>query len=250
MPHRNARRFVVKIRTLVIAALALALSACSALAAGTWDFVRGNGTVRLESREVAAFTGIANQGSGLVRFSQGPSRQVTVESDANILPYVETEVRNGVLVLRTRPGISINPTRLVFRITAPELRTIEVQGSGDVRVETTLEADRLEIEIEGSGSVGCEIDVSTVAAGIDGSGSITLRGVARLAELVINGSGSIEAGNLSSVDARVVIRGSGGVTIEATRTLDVEISGSGDVRYRGGATVTVRDSGSGTVREY
>jgi hypothetical protein len=240
----------VRIRTLVIAALALTLSACSAPAAGTWDIVRGNGTVRLESREVAAFTGIANQGSGLVRFSQGPTRQVTVESDANILPYLETEVRDGVLVLRTRPGLSINPTRLVFRITAPELRTIEIQGSGDFRLETPLAADRLEIEIEGSGSAGCEIDVGTVVAGIDGSGSITLRGAARLAEFTINGSGSIEAGNLSSVDARAVIQGSGSVTLEATRTLDVEISGSGDVRYRGGAKVTVRDAGSGTVREY
>jgi hypothetical protein len=240
----------VRIRTLVIVVLAFALSACSALAFGTWDIVRGNGTVRLESRDVASFNGITNQGSGLVRFSQGPTRQVTVESDTNILPYLETEVRNGVLVLRTRPGISINPTRLVFRITAPELQTIGIQGSGDFSMETPLDADRLEIEIEGSGSVGGEIDVDTLAASIDGSGGISLRGVARLAEFGINGSGNIEAGNLSSVDARVVIRGSGDVTLEATGTLAVEISGSGDVRYRGGATVTVRDSGSGTVRGY
>ncbi|OHD69698.1 MAG: hypothetical protein A2177_00525 [Spirochaetes bacterium RBG_13_68_11] len=240
----------MRIRTLLFAVLAFALSACSALAFGTWDTVRGNGTVRLESRAVASFNGITNQGSGLVRFSQGPTRQVTVEADTNILPYLETEVRNGVLVLRTRPGISINPTRLVFRITAPDLHIVGIQGSGDFRMETPLDADRLEIEIEGSGSVGGEIDVDAVAAGIDGSGGISLRGVARLAEYDINGSGDIEAGDLSSVDARVIIRGSGDVTLEATGTLDVEISGSGDVRYRGGAKVTVRDSGSGTVREY
>jgi hypothetical protein len=240
----------VRTRTLVIAALALALSACSALAFGTWDIVRGNGTVRLESRDVPTFTGIENQGSGLVRFSRGSTRQVTVEADTNILPYIETEVRNGVLVLRTRPGISINPTRLVFRITAPELRTIGIQGSGDFRMETPLETDRLEIEIEGSGSVEGEITADDLSVQIRGSGDVSLGGTAKNARFDIDGSGDIGAADLSSVDARVVIQGSGNVTLQATGTLDVEISGSGNVRYRGGARVTVRSSGSGTVREY
>ncbi|MCX7028842.1 MAG: DUF2807 domain-containing protein [Spirochaetes bacterium] len=240
----------MRIRTLVIAALALALSACSALAFGTWDNVRGNGTVRLESRDAPSFTGIENQGSGLVRFSQGSTRQVTVEADTNILPYIETEVQNGVLVLRTRPGISINPTRLVFRITVPELRTIGIQGSGDFRMETPLETDRLEIEIEGSGSIEGEIAADDISVEIRGSGDVSLGGTARLSQFDIDGSGDIEAADLSSVDARVVIQGSGSVTLQVTGSLDVEINGSGSVRYRGGAKVTVRSSGSGTVREY
>ena len=240
----------MRIRTLVIAALALALSACSALAFGTWDIVRGNGTVRLESRDVPPFTGIANQGSGLVRFSQGPSRQVTVEADTNILPYIETEVRDGVLILRTRPGTSVNPTRLVFRITAPDLGSVGIQGSGDFRMETPLDTDRLAVEIEGSGSVEGDIDVDAVEAIIEGSGGISLRGIAPAARFEIEGSGSIEAADLSSVDARVVIQGSGSVTLRATGTLDVDISGSGSVRHRGGAKVTVRDTGSGSVIEY
>jgi hypothetical protein len=250
MRFDSHRRLSVRIRTLVIATLALALSACSALAFGTWDVVRGNGTVRLESRDVPSFTGIENQGSGLVRFSQGSTRQVTVEADTNILPAIETEVRNGILVLRTRPGTSINPTRLVFRITAPDLHVVGIQGSGDFRMETPLDANRLEIEIEGSGSVEGEINVDAVAASIDGSGGVSLNGVTRAAQFEIDGSGDVEAADLSSIDARVVIRGSGSVTLQATGTLDVGISGSGSVHYRGGAKVTVRDSGSGRVIEY
>jgi hypothetical protein len=240
----------VKIRTLCLAALALTLSACSALAFGTWDIVRGNGTIRLESRDVASFSGVWNQGSGLVRFSQGASRQVTVEADANILPYIETEVRNGALILRTRPGISINPTRLVFRITTPELRTVSIAGSGDVRLETPLDADRVEIEIEGSGSVDGRIFVDDLSVEIRGSGSVSLDGAAEAARFEIAGSGDVEAADLACADAAVRIAGSGSVTLQASRTLDVEISGSGGVRYHGDAKVTVRDSGSGRVTEY
>jgi hypothetical protein len=240
----------VKIRMLVIAATGFALSACSALALGNLDIVRGNGTVRFESRDVPSFSGIENQGSGLVRFSQGATRQVTVETDANILPYVETEVRGGVLVLRTRPGMSINPTRLVFRVTTPELQTIGIKGSGDFRMDTALATDVLTILIEGSGSLDGAITADAVTADIRGSGDITLGGKARLAQFAIDGSGDITAADLSATDAQVVIRGSGSVTLQASGTLDVNISGSGDVRYQGGAKVTVRSSGSGTVKQY
>ncbi len=87
---------------------------------------------------MAAFTGIEVAGSGLVRFTVGAERQVTVETDANILPYIRTEVRGGVLVLSVEPGVSINPTRLVFRITAPDLRSVAIAGSGDVRLESPI----------------------------------------------------------------------------------------------------------------
>ncbi len=240
----------MKIRTLCLAALALTLSACSALAFGTWDIVRGNGTVRLESRDVPSFTGIENMGSGLVRISLGAVRQVTVEADTNILPYIETEVRNGVLALRTRPGISINPTRLVFRITVPDLSHVAIEGSGDVRLETPLDADRLAIEIEGSGSVDGRIFVDDLSVEIRGSGSVSLDGAAEAARFEIAGSGDVEAADLACADAAVRIAGSGSVTLQASRTLDVEISGSGGVRYHGDAKVTVRDSGSGRVTEY
>jgi len=240
----------MKTRTLVVATLAFALSACSALAFGSWDIVRGNGTVRLESRDVPPFTGIENQGSGLVRFSRGPTRQVTVESDANILPYLETGVRDGILVLRTRPGTSIAPTRLVYRVTAPDLRSVDIEGSGDVRLETPLATGRLAIEIEGSGSLNGEISVDVLAVRIGGSGDVALGGTAKDATLEIQGSGDIEAADLACADARVLISGSGSATLQAARTLEVRISGSGNVRYRGGAKVLVSDSGSGRVTEF
>ena len=240
----------MKIHSLAIAAIVLALSACSAFALGMGDNVHGNGKVRLEQRDVRAFTGIENRGSGFVRFSQGPTWQLTVEADTNILPYIETDVTDGILVLRTRQGVSVDPTRLVFRITAPELSSIGIKGSGDFRLETPVETDSLGIAINGSGRFEGSITVADLDVDINGSGGVTLEGSAKAARHAINGSGSIEAGDLSSANARVVINGSGSVSLSVTGTLDVDISGSGDVNYHGGAKATVRSSGSGTVKEY
>ncbi len=261
----------MKIRTLAIAGLAIALSASSALAEGSWDIVRGNGAVRLESREVTAFTGVENAGSGLVRFTVGAVRQVTVETDSNILPYLRTEVRGDTLVLSVEPGISIDPTRLVYRITAPDLRSVAIEGSGDFRVESPIAAARFDVSIAGSGDVRAEspiaadrFDVSIAGSGdvegeiiadevsveIRGSGSVSLAGTAASARLEIYGSGDIEAADLVVEDARAVIRGSGSVTLTVDGTLDADIAGSGDVRFHGDAKVTVRDAGSGDLVEY
>ncbi len=240
----------MKNRTLAIASLAIALSACSALAEGSWDIVRGNGTIRLESREVAAFTGIRNDGSGLVRFTTGAVLQVTVETDANILRYIRTEVRGDTLVLSMEPGVSINPTRLVYRITAPDLRSVAIAGSGDVRLESPIAADRFDVSIAGSGSVDGDVTADAVSVEIRGSGSVTLAGAAASGRFEIYGSGDIDVGNLAVEDAQAVIHGSGSVSLTASRSLDVDIAGSGDVRFRGDAKVTVRDAGSGNLVEY
>ena len=240
----------MRIRTPVIAAIGLALVACSALGCGMWEIVRGNGTILLESRDVASFTGIELEGSGLVRFSPGAKREVTVESDENILPYLETEVRNGILVLSTRPGTSINPTLLVYRITAPDLASVDIEGSGDFRFETPLETDRLAIAIDGSGSFDGEITVDDLDIRISGSGDAALAGSARNAQLEIDGSGDIEAADLACVDARVVIEGSGSAKLRASGVLDVVIRGSGNVFYRGDPKVLLSITGSGSVRRY
>lgn len=240
----------MKLQPIALAALVAALAACSAFAAGSWDVVRGNGVVRLESRDVEAFSAIEVAGSGLVRYTVGPVRQVTVETDANILPSVVTEVRGGTLVLSTERGISISPTRLVFRITAPDLRSITAAGSGDVQLESTVRTERFAVSIEGSGDVEGDVEADEVSVEIRGSGSVTLSGTAASGRFEIYGSGDIDAARLPVADARAVIRGSGSVTLEAARTLDVDIAGSGDVRFRGNAHVTVRDTGSGDVVEY
>lgn len=240
----------MKIRTLALVSLAIVLAACSALAEGSWEHVRGNGTVRLESREAAAFDGIENASSGLVRCTSGAVRQLTIEADANILPYIRTEVRGGILVLSVQAGVSILPSRLVFRITAPELRSVTVAGSGDIRLESPIAGDRLDVDIAGSGDIGGDIAVDEVSVAIRGSGSVKLAGSATSGRFEIYGSGDIEVAGLAVQDARALIRGSGSVTLTASRGLDVDIAGSGDVRFHGGAKLTVRDAGSGDLVEY
>ena len=191
--------------------------------------VRGSGVVQTEHRDATGFTEIRLSGSGQVDVRHGDADSVTVEAEDNILPLLETRVRDGRLTLGTKPNVSINPTRPIrYHVTVKRLTAIGVSGSGRFVVEG--------------------LDTSRLTADISGSGSATLSGRADALELTISGSGDYDASRLASKSATVTISGSGNATVNAAERVEANVSGSGSVRYLGNPSVDQQVSGSGSVR--
>jgi hypothetical protein len=245
---------MTKITLAAAAALILAATAASAL--GSRDESRGRPLVAMgsgrsatETRAVGGFRGVSLEGSGRVLLAIGPTLEVSVSGDDNLLPLVMTEVSGSTLRLGFVPGSAVRTVApLVFRITVPAIEDLAVRGSGDIEAQGTIRADRLALSIGGSGSIRAAADTGEISARIDGSGSIDMEGRTGSQQVRINGSGDYRARGLESAAARVEVHGSGNANLFVRRELTVEIAGSGDVTYRGGAAVTVRDSGSGSVR--
>jgi hypothetical protein len=213
-------------RSLIVAATlvtAFAVGGCDAA-----DATRGSGNVITESREVSGFDEIVVLGSGEVIVDVTGTGSLTVEADDNILPLLETEVRNGRLELAVDSNIS--PTVVPkYTITAAELKGVSVAGSGDVTA-TGVDVDVFEVDIAGSG------DVSPVGAAGDLSVSIA-------------GSGRYQGEGLVAGTGSVNVSGSGSVVVNVTDELDVDVTGSGTVEYIGSPTLTQSVSGSGEVNQ-
>jgi hypothetical protein len=220
------------LRALVILLLAAVvivtgmLSGCESVGGG--QSVRGSGTVATEKRDVSGFTDVRVHGSGDVTVDQTGTDSLSVEAEDNILPLLETTVRDGVLHLGTKPNVNLHTTRPIrYHVTVARLTGFGISGSGDVKARN-IDTDRL------SGS-------------ISGSGSATLAGRADAADLRISGSGSYDAANLQCKTVKVSISGSGDATVNATDRLEADVSGSGSVQFAGNPTVSKHISGSGTV---
>jgi hypothetical protein len=193
------------------------------------ETVRGSGVVTMETRDVKAFTEIALAGSGNVRVERGEKQTLTVEAEDNILPLLETTVKDGKLTLTTRSNVSIRTTKpIVYRITTKALEGVSLSGSGTIEA-TKVEAKSFAIAISGSGKVGAS-------------------GKAELAKMTISGSGSIDASDLPATTVTVVISGSGDAVVNATEELDAQIRGSGSIEYIGDPQVNQRVTGSGRIR--
>jgi hypothetical protein len=190
--------------------------------------VRGSGHLITQSRELAEFRRISNDGSVDLDISVGPEQSVAVVADDNIAPRVETQVRDGELFVSER-GSYWGLHSLKVKIVVPQLDALNLEGSGDAEVK---------------GVTGSSIDLST-----HGSGDITASGRVDKVSLSGYGSGDAYLEKLDADDAVVKLRGSGDAHVNASRTLDVEIFGSGDVHYRGSPRVNSTVKGSGDVTQ-
>jgi Putative auto-transporter adhesin, head GIN domain len=208
-------------------AVSLMIAACAAGCSSS-DQVIGSGVSRDETRAVEAFHAVRLDGAPSVEVTIGQQPSVIITTDDNILPMIDTAVRDRTLVIGSHDAYS---THLGVKITivTPSLDAFEVNGSGNVNIKG-LSGGTFRATIRGSGDLTADGSVDSISASIAGSGNLKLAGL-----------------KARSVD--VSIAGSGNATVNAEESVDASIAGSGDVRYAGNPSkVHGRVAGSGRLR--
>ena len=234
-----------------VALLCLALPAPASAVdwnVGIWKVVSGSCTLKSESRKLPAFAGIALSLPGEVEIQQGDSDSVSVETDDNLLPLIETVVDNGSLELRgASRRTSLKATKMKFIVTARNISSLEVSGSGDMRA-AALKTAKLKVSISGSGDIRIgALDAEALELSIAGSGDFEAAGHATWVRASIAGSGDIMTGKLEAKEVKVSIAGSGDASVWATETLSASVAGSGDLLYYGDPKLKRSIVGAGSV---
>lgn len=210
----------------------------------------GRGPVVTEVRNTANFNSLQVSVPAETYFTQDSFFKVELQAQQNILDEMESVVIGDELKIRFR-----NSTRLkshegiTIRVTAPDIRNLEIHGSGNMYVPGPFAPANIRLGIEGSGNITVnDVSTSVVEARIEGSGSIQVKnGVANEGKAHISGSGNINLSPVEVRDAEARIDGSGTIRVFATEKLHARISGSGTIYYRGNPTVNSSTSGSGRV---
>lgn len=234
---------------LAASALATPVQAGEISVGGWFSRVEGSGKPVDDVRNVTGYTALKVRGGIDAVLKASAQDRVTVHADDNLLPFIETTVENGVLLVGTRKGASFHtrgPINVVVEFR--DLHSIEVSGSGDVKVDK-VNTKRFDVGIAGSGDVMMEnLTTEILAVAISGNGDFKASGTAATQGFSISGSGDIDTSNLKGSKVAVHIAGSGDASVNATDTLDVSIAGSGDVSYRGKPAVKQSIAGSGSVQ--
>jgi hypothetical protein len=215
--HTPMKRIAIAATLALI--LALMLSGCI-------HGVHGSGVRKTEKRDLPAFTAIDTSGAFEVEVNCQKPASLEIEADDNLLPLVQTDVRDGVLHVSTTKGYSSNGG-IVLRIAVPDLASIKSTGAGKFNV-ASVKNDAFEIKSTGAATV--------VASGQTKSVKISS-----------TGAGTIDAHNLRASDADVSVTGAASVVVNATDELDVTVSGAGRVIYSGNPKVNKKINGAGQV---
>jgi hypothetical protein len=189
--------------------------------------VKGSGNVSTENRDVKGFKSIDVSGVFNVEIVAQKDFSVQVEADDNLLQFIKTEVRNGVLEISTTQRIK-SKNGLKIRISAPDLEGIEASGVAKILVT----------------------DLKNAAFKVDTSGAskVELAGVTDKLNIEVSGASKIEAENLTARTATIDSSGASKINVFATEAVNVDASGASKITYSGGATnVTKNTSGASSV---
>jgi hypothetical protein len=190
--------------------------------------VKGSGNSASETRDLRDFHAIEVGGIFKVEVVAQKDFAVQVEADDNLLKLIETEVRDGVLVIKTTKKIS--PKRpMIVRISAPQINDLQVSGAASISVQDLKNA-RLNVDASGASKV--KVSGESTALNVDASGA-----------------SNIDAASLASETAVVDASGASRAEVNVSRELKADASGASKVTYAGApASVIEKTSGASSVR--
>jgi hypothetical protein len=213
--------------------------------------IRGNGHMQTETRSSSSFTNVDVSGAIDVYIKQDSLHSIKVETDENLLQYVEAYTEGATLRIHEREGVNLKPTRSIkVYVSGPDFKRLEASGACNIYSENRVNGNEgIDIDLSGACEVKMDLKSPRVSAELSGAGTINLKGETKDFKVKGSGSTDIKCFDLMAENVDVRISGAGDADVFASVKLDVHVSGAGDVKYKGNATVSQNVSGAGSVKK-
>lgn len=207
----RASRVRPLLRALLLPALIASVAACGDVLIPPEPLpVQGQGDVVSETRDVGVIDRVSVAAAIDVVIRTGEPGSVTLTAQANLLPLVVTEARDGQLIVNVpAPGYTTTEP-VTLTVIAPDITSVTV-----------------------SGGANGELDVVVPELRVDLSGAATLQGTGRLDRLALTASSD---GVASFAE---LVAGSASITMSGGSAAELAVEGALTGEASGGATVTL-----------
>jgi Putative auto-transporter adhesin, head GIN domain len=203
---------------------------CAILGAGCHlPGIRGNGHIKTAERPVAAFANLDVGGAFEIEWQNGPAA-LRITTDENLLPYIENNVSDDTLHLRTREHVW--PTHgIKVVISSPARAGGKIRGAVKLIVNQ-LSGPTFALESQGASEVSLDGNVDRLLADMTGASHLAAERLqAKTAEISTTGAGDADVA-VSDV-LKVVITGAGKVTYSGNPpTIKKQVTGAGSIRKK------------------
>ncbi len=258
------RKTLVFIITLLVTASLLAVfTGCR----GVTQAIIGSGNLITQEMDFTDFTKLEISHVFQAKVTRSDSFSISIIVDDNLLEYVVVRKSGNTLRIYLKGGYAYIGTTKMVEITMPKIDKLSLSGASRVEVSGFRSSDRLELEASGvsslniddlkAGDTGFEIsggshilggiEIANGRFNVSGASSINLEGYASDISIETSGASHANLANLSVSNATVKISEASVVTVNASSTIDGNISGVSRLTYLGDPALTIEMSGDSTV---
>ncbi len=216
---------------------------------GMGERVRGNGNIISREESVGPFNSIDVGGAIVVRISQGGDHSVRIETDENLMEFLDVFTEGNTLVIRSERGYNLDPSKEVIAyVSAPAYKNLEVSGASKIIGENTISgSETLRLDASGASEIALQVNGGEVVGDLSGASHVRLSGQVSTIDIQGSGASHVKAFDLVADEAIFDFSGASTADVTANKKLRVDASGASHVRYRGNASVDSHTSGASSV---
>jgi len=213
--------------------------------------VKGSGHIISENRTASGFNSIDVSGAIDVYVKQDSTTSVKVETDDNILEYVEVHTEGSTLEIYTEGNIRLRPSgKIKVYISNPQYKDLQVSGASSIRGENEItSSEALHVEISGESEGRLELNAPKVSVNLTGASNASIKGKTKDFEGGASGASEIRGFDLLTENADVDASGASSIEIYASVRIAGQASGASSVNYKGNAQANVEKSGASSVNK-
>lgn len=216
-------------RTVCLLALVVAMTGCGKLMKWSGNHLVGSGVVKTEKRDVGAFNSVDVSGAYEVEIACQKQPGLEVEGDDNVLPLVQTYVKNGTLYISNERSFNVKrPVKV--RIATANLEGLSTSGASQVTL-IGVKNDQLVIETSGASKINATGETKTL-------------------DIESSGASKVDVRELHAARVKVSLSGAGYANVYASEEVNADVSGAASVTYYGEPKIVNKSvSGAGSINK-
>jgi hypothetical protein len=226
---------------LFFAAIVIIATSCSQIS--------GSGNIIKQKRETGAFTGVEAGGAFEVEIKTGATTEVIVEGDDNIIPFIKTNVVEGILEISRKGSLSFGNGHYKVFITVPSLNYINASGASNIKaIDELKNSENINMEVSGAANINATVNAPIITIEASGASHIELTGKTRKFTAEASGSANVKCASLQSENADLSANGASTIHAHASVSMIATASGAASIYHLGTNNITEKVSGAASIK--
>ncbi len=173
-----------------------------------------------------------------------------IKGESNIIDKIKWSVNDNKLKFSIDDNIYLNNSEpILIKVSAQNMKGVEIESIGDVRMPNRMELNDFYVDIEGAGHFSADsLFCNNFKGKVEGIGNIILKGKTSKADFRLKGAGNINALDFESEDVKAYVQGIGNIKCDPIKSIEGKVEGVGNINYKNTPpTKNVKIEGLGNI---